>query len=157
MAVTKIKKIASWIQIVIILATLGVLGVFYFGGEVEDSVYDTREPIYTDLLIYWLYVVFALSIIGLLIFAVHQFVTSLIARPKSALASLGVIVAFLALLGITYSMGSATPVTVSQDFDKFNVPFWLKVTDMWIFTMVTLFVLCILAVAAGQLGKVFNK
>ena len=158
MAVKKIRKIASWIQMLIVIVSLGVLAVFYFGGSVEDSRFATREPVYMSLLLYWLYVVFALSIILLIVFAVHQFTTSLMAKPKSALGTLGVLGAFIALLGLTYVMGNAVALPgINADFQKFNVPFWLKVTDMWIYTMYILFALCILAVVAGQFKKIFGK
>jgi uncharacterized membrane protein len=114
--------------------------------------------VYTSELLYWGYTVFALSIISLICFGVFQFITSLMTNPKKALGGLSVIVVFGVLLGITYTMGNGTPLPgINVDSAQFNVPGWLKITDMWLYTMYVLGTLCILASLGGTLMKFFNK
>ncbi|MDR1454129.1 MAG: hypothetical protein LBJ01_00610 [Tannerella sp.] len=157
MAVTKIRKLSSWTLWAVALISVVVLGFFYLGG-VEDPNAELKAPIKTDWLLYWCYVVFAITIIALVILGLFQFASTVRAKPKSALASFGVLIVFAALLGLTYSMGDGTALPgINEDSAKFNVPFWLKVTDMWIYCMFILLAICILAMIGGTVLKVFRK
>ena len=162
MAVTKIRKISSWILWAVMAMSVTVFAFFYFGGQ-GDSVLSASgdalsNPKYTAELLYWGYNVFALAILALISFGILQFVTSLMTNPKAALASLSVIVVGAALLGITYAIGDPTPLPIlNVDSAEYNVPFWLKVTDMWLYTMYILGVLCILSVLASSVMKVIKK
>ena len=162
MAVTKIRKISNWTLWAVMAISIAVLGLFYFGGQGETVISATGNPLsnpkFTPELLYWGYTVFTLAIISLAAFAVFQFVTSLMTNPKGALASLSVLLVGAALLGITYAIGDATPLPIINiDSAAYNVPFWLKVTDMWLYTMYILGVLCILAMLAGSVMKVIKK
>ena len=157
MAVTKIRRISSWTLWAVAAISIVVFGLFYLGGVVDPNA-KNLEPVYTAQLLYWGYTVFALSIIALICFGVFQFITSLITTPKKALGGLSVIIVGAVLLGATYAMGDSTPLSgINADSAVYNVPFWLKVTDMWLYTMYVLGVLCILATLAGSLKNVFNK
>ncbi|MDR1331891.1 MAG: hypothetical protein LBK07_07275 [Tannerella sp.] len=139
------------------IITVAVLGIFYFGG-VEDPAAEIKAPVYTSLLLYWCYVLIVLTVAGLLIFGVFQFVSSLRSRPKAALGSLAVLIAFVALLGITYITGDTTRLpNINVDSAHFNVDFWLKVSDMWLYSAYIMLVLCILAMIAGSIKTVLKK
>ena len=156
MAVTKIRKISSWTLWAVAAISIVVFGLFYFGGEIPDQ--KNFTPIYTAELLYWGYTMLSLAIIALFGFALFQFATSLKENPKKALSSLSVIVVFGILLGITYAMGNDTPlVGLNTDSEKYNTPMWLKVTDMWLYSMYVLAVLCILAVLSGSAMKFIKK
>ncbi|WP_102406913.1 hypothetical protein [Parabacteroides bouchesdurhonensis] len=157
MAVTKIRKISSWTLLICTLISIVILGMFYAGGIVDPSA-EMKEPIYTGLLIDWIYVIFIITAISTVIFALWQFISLLKASPKSAIASLIVLVFFAALFFITYSIGDPTPLKgLNADSQDYNIPFWLKVTDMWIYSTITLVVLIILSVVAGSVKRILNK
>ena len=157
MAVTKIRKMSSWTLLIVSIISLVVLGMFYAGGVVDPSV-EMKEPIYTGLLLNWTSILFFVTIISTVIFALWQFTSLLKTSPKSALASLIVVVLFAAVLFITYSMGDATPLTgLNADSQAYNIPFWLKITDMWINSTIVLMVLIIIAVAAGSVKRMLNR
>ena len=157
MAVTKIRKISSWTLLISSIISIVVLGMFYAGGVVDPSV-EMKEPIYTGLLLNWTSILFFVTIISNVIFALWQFTSLLKTSPKSALASLIVVVLFAAVLFITYSMGDATPLTgLNADSQAYNIPFWLKITDMWINSTIVLMVLIIIAVAAGSVKRMLNR
>ncbi|MDR1122388.1 MAG: hypothetical protein LBM08_15950 [Dysgonamonadaceae bacterium] len=157
MAVTKIRRLSSWTLWTVALISLVVLGFFYLGGVVDPNA-EQLAPVNTDLLLYWCYIIFIITIIALVILGLFQFVSSVRTKPKSALASLGVLILFAALLGLTYSMGDATALPgINEDSAQFNTPFWLKVSDMWIFSMFILLAICILALIGGSVIKVFRK
>lgn len=157
MAVTKIRKISSWTLLTSFVVSLIVLGMFYFGGIVDPTV-EMKEPVYTGLLINWMYVMFGVTIVSTVIFAAWQMIDMFKTDAKSALMTLGVLVVFVVVLFITYSMGDTTPLNgLNADSQKYNIPLWLKVTDMWIYTSCVLIVMIIGAVAWGSLKKVLNK
>ncbi len=157
MAVTKIRKISSWTLLVCSIISIVVLGMFYAGGSVDPAA-EMKEPIYTGLLINWTYALFLITVVSTVIFAIWQFATLLKTDSKAAIMSLVVIVLFAAMLFITYSIGNGTPLTgLNQDSQEYNTTFWLKITDMWIYSTYILIALIILAVLVGSVKKVLNK
>ncbi len=157
MAVTKIRRISSWTLLVTSLISIVVLGMFFGGGVVDPSA-ENKEYVYTGLLLDWTYIVFAVTIVCMVVFALWQFVTVLKANPKSALMSFVIIALFALMLLVTYSMGDGTPlVGLNADSQSYNIPFWLKVTDMWIQSSIVLFVLILIAVVAGTVKKILDR
>ena len=99
---------------------------FYTGGVVDPAA-EMKEPVYTGLLLNWTYVLFGLTIASTIVLAAWQFLGSLKNDAKSALMSLLVLVLFVALLGITYTLGDATPLTgLNADSQAYNTTGWLN-------------------------------
>lgn len=156
MAVTKIRKISSWTLLIVSIVSIAVLGMFYAGGVVDPAA-EMKEPIYTGLLINWTSVLFFVTIISTIFFALWQFVTLLQTNAKSAVTSLIVVVCFAAILFITYSMGDATPLKgLNADSQTYNIPLWLKVTDMWIWSTAILMLLIVAAVVWGSVKRMLK-
>ena len=147
MAVTKIRKISSWTLLISSIISIIVLGMFYAGGVVDPAA-EMKEPIYTGLLINWTSVLFFVTIISTMLFAVWQFLTLLKTNAKSAIMS----------LVITYTMGDATPLTgLNADSQVYNTPGWLKITDMWIMSTIVLLVLIVACVVWGSVKRIMGK
>jgi len=159
MAVTKIRKISSWTLMALTAISLVILALFFLGGITPESTDKWKEYIFTSELLYWMYIMLALAIIALLGFGLFSFGTSLKSNPKGAIGSVGVLVVIAALFGITYAMGDPTPIPsiTNADIAKYNIPMWLKVSDMWIYSIYILAVLCIVALFATQVRKVLSK
>jgi len=157
MAVTKIRKISSWTLVACTVVTLVVLGLFYFGGD-DEPYKEMWNPHYTDLYIYWMYILFALAAAAAVLFGIWQFISNFKDNPKGGVMGLVVLVLFFGLLFVTYAIGGDTPLPVmNSEAQEFNVPFWLKLTDMWLYSTYTLTGLVIIAIFAGSLKKIFNK
>ncbi len=157
MAVTKIRRISSWTLLVCAVISVVVFAMFYLGGTVDPSA-EMKEPVYTGLLINWMYVIFAITAVSTILFAIWQFIGSLRTNAKSALLGLGVIVLFFVLMFVCYTIGDGTPLPiVSADTAKYNVPFWLKVSDMWLYSTYVLLGLTVLAILWGSVKKIFSK
>jgi len=157
MAVSKIVRVTSWLLWLVIGSAIVVFFIYFLGGEAADSTIDRKVPLYTDLVLYLDYIVFGAAILSFLLFGVYQFVLTFITKPKSALVSLGVIILFAAFFIICYSLGDATPLVVSEDSEKYNTPFWLKMSDMWIFTLSGMMGLCLLASLGFAVKGAFEK
>ena len=159
MAVSKIRKMSSWTLYAIILISAVVFGLFFFGGNEEVTLVERQiTPIYTSLLLYWCYAAIALAIVLLIAFSIFQFAVSLQTNPKGAFMGLGVILVFAVLVIVFYAIGSDTPIQGLQESSQpYNVPFWLKSTDMWIYSIYFFVVICLLAGVGGSIMKIFDK
>lgn len=157
MAVTKIRKISSWTLLISALISIVVLGMFYAGGVVDPAA-EMEEPIYTGLLIDWTSVLFFVTIISTVLFAIWQFISLLKTNAKSAIMSLVVLICFVGILFITYTIGDATPlVGLNADSQEYNTAGWLKISDMWILSTITLIVLIIACIIWGSIRRVLGK
>ena len=111
MAVTKIHRTSRTVLIVGIVISIVVMGLFYFGGQAapENLVAgDMSQPQFTDLVLYWAYVLLGITIVVLVGFAIVDFFRGLKENPKKALSGLLVLLILVALLVITYIMGDGT-------------------------------------------------
>lgn len=158
MAVTKIRKFSSWVLILCTIISLVVLGLFFFGGDLELYKGEMWNPKYTDVLLYWQYILFGLTVFAGIALSIYQFVSSFKNNPKGGLMGLGVLVLFAAMLFLTYSFGDTTPLNIlNTDAQVFNTPFWLKMTDMWLYSTYILTGLVILAIIGGSIKRIFDK
>lgn len=156
MAVTKIHKTSKMVLYITIGITLIVLAMFFLGGNVSaenqlPQVVGLQEPRNTDILIYWTYALLFATIVTLLLFAISGFFSTLKTNRKGAIESLLVLLAMLALFGITYTIGSGTPLNIVGYTGPDNVPGTLKMTDMWIFSIYVMLALVILSILFAPL------
>ena len=160
MAVTKIRKISSWALIATWILSIGILLLFFLGGYDAPMGVDGewKNPTYTGELLMWGYFLLGICALGMVLFGLAQFTLKFKTNAKSSLMGLGVIVGFVILLVVAYSIGDPTPLpNINVDSQDFNVPSWLKITDMWIYTMFTLIVLAIIAMVWGAVKKAISK
>lgn len=158
MAVTKIRKISSWVLILCTIISVAVLGLFIFGGDDAPLKEDLWTPTYTGTFLYWMYTLLGLSMVSAILAGIWQFIVNFKANPKKGATGLIVIVAFAGLLLVTYTIGDTTPVYVlNSEAQAFNTPGWLKISDMWLFSTYALTALVILAIIGGSLKKIFDK
>ena len=100
MAVTKIRKVSSYTLLALSAISILIFILFFVGGSELDAkgnkVYE-----YTGALLYWTYALFLVVIVTTIGFACKNFFNSFQTNSRGALLSVGGLVAFLALLGIT--------------------------------------------------------
>ena len=156
MAVSKIRKISSWSLLIILAVSAVILGTFYSGGIVNPGE-EMKEPVYTGLLLNWIWALGGLTLGATLLFAASQFISQLRYNAKSAISSLVVLVLFAAMFFITYSMGDGTPLQIIGYEGEHNIEFWLKLTDMWIYSSYILMALIISVVILGSVKRLLKK
>lgn len=157
----KIQKISGTVLYVVLAITLVILGVFFFGGETpldQRLVADPAmsEPAQTDALIYWMYILFIISIVVTVIAAIYQFVTGFIDAPKAAIKSLIGLLVIILVLVISWIMGSDHPLVMQGYSGTENVPFWLKLTDMFLYTIYIMMGSMILLIFGFGIAKKFK-
>lgn len=148
MAVTKIRKISSSVLLIVAIIAVVVFVAFIFGGYIDPTA-AKPEPRFTDLLLYLSYGVFIVAVLVMLGFALWGFVLNLRTNPKKALGGLVVVVALAVLLGVTYAVGSTEHLPLSADFQQYNTDSYLKLSDMWLYSIYAVFGITIAAMIWG--------
>ena len=157
MAVTTIRKVSSYTLLALSCISVLIFFLFFLGGSETDAKGNTVYE-YTGTLLYWTYALFLVTISATLIFACKNFASSFQTNSRGALVSIGVLVAFLALLAITYAIGSGEPIKgLNEASQSYNTSGWLKVTDMWLYSIYVLFFLTIGAAIWGGISKALKR
>ena len=157
MAVTKIRKVSSYTLLALSAISILIFILFFVGGSELDAkgnkVYE-----YTGALLYWTYALFLVVVVTTIGFACKNFFNSFQRNSRGALLSVGGLVAFLALLGITYAIGSGEPIQgLNESSQAYNTSGWLKVTDMWLYSIYVLFILTFGAAIWGGISKALKR
>lgn len=148
MAVTKIHRTSRTTLIIGIIISLVVLALFFFGGQVADHekvAADMSQPKFTDLVLYWCYILLVVTVVVLIAFAIIDFVRGLKENPKKAMSGFLAILALGVLLVITYIIGDGTLLNIPGYDGTDNVPAMLKLTDMWLYSCYFMMVVTVLA------------
>ncbi len=156
MAVTKIHKTSRMALYVSMFISVIVLAIFFLGGQVpadQKIVADQSQPKFTDILMYWMYILLIITIVALILFAILGFFKNLKESPKKALSSLFVLLALGALLLVTYLIGSGALLDIPGYTGTDNNPSTLKVTDMWLYSCYVMLVVTILSIIIVPIFK----
>lgn len=160
MAVTQIRKVSSYTLLISALVSLVVFALFFMGGSEMVFKGTTEYKVYafTDLLLYWSYFLFLATCLLTILFVALKRLrggSSDKAEKTSSYIAFGVLSLSL-FLG--YMLGDATPIEgLNQDAQRFNTEFWLKTTDMWLYSMYILFIAAIIALGFGAVKKFLNR
>ena len=152
-------KVSYYVLYVMFAAILVVLGLFYFGGDAQgDAVLmsvdsEMWQPAHTDALIYLMYILFFVAIIATVVGVLFQFGAALKDNPGAALKSLIGLVILVAVVVIAWAMGSDEPLNIPGYDGTDNVPFWLKITDMFLYSIYILFAATVLAIIFSSIKK----
>ena len=149
MAVTKIHRASKMALIIGVIVSLIVMGLFYLGGQVpmqEKIAADLSEPKFTDIVLYWSYVLLVITIAALILFAIAAFFKQLKESSKKALSGFLVLVGIAALFVVTFLIGDGTLMNIPGYDGSDNTPKTLKMTDMWLYSSYVMLVLTFLAI-----------
>ena len=126
-------KVSYYIFYVLIALILVVLGLFFCVGY-NNPVGEYNAPEHTETLLFLMYAMLGVCIIVTVVGSLLQFVTSLKDNPKGAMKSLLFVGLFVAVLAVSYTMGSDAPV-VQGDGTEFTDAGWLKLADMTLYAI----------------------
>lgn len=154
----KSYKISYYALYAMFAVIIVVLALFYLGGSATgDKVLPLDpsiwQPAQTDALLYLMYILGAIAILVTLVAAVVKFAGELKDNPVAALKSLSGLLLLVALLVITWVIGSDEVLTITGYEGTQNVPFWLKITDMLLYSTYALTVVAIVAMILGAFKK----
>ena len=151
-----IRKISSWALYIMLGITVIVIGLFYFGGSVDQTA-EMIEPVFTDPLLYWMYILVIVGIIITFAFGIYQFAMKFKTNPREALNNVAVLVVFALILVVSWLLGSDKPLDIPGYDGPDNIPVWLKATDMLLYTIYFMLGAAILAIVASSVVKLIRK
>jgi cytochrome b561 len=150
-----IPKIVLWL---LILAGIGVVGLFFFGGDLAEGHEVAGDilpiPTYSDVLLYLTYALVALVILVTFGFVLVKYGASFKTDVKGALKTLGVVVAAVVLCWLCWHMGSDAKVDIIGYEGTENVGFMARLTDA---IMYLTYILTGATVVALVFGAVYSK
>lgn len=152
-------KVSYYVLYVMFAVTLVVLGLFYFGGDAQgDAVLasidpEMWQPAQTDTLLFLMYGLFFLAVIATVGAFLFQFGSALRDNPGRALRSLVGVIVLAVVVIVAWTMGSEQPLNIPGYDGSDNVPFWLKITDMFLYSIYILFGATVLAILFSSIKK----
>ena len=152
-------KVSYYVLYAMLAVILIVLGLFYFGGDAQgDAVLmsvdsEMWQPAQTEALLYLMYGLFGLAVVATVAAFLFQFGTALKDNPAKALKSLVGVIILAVVVVIAWAMGSGEPLNIPGYSGTDNVPFWLKIADMFLYTIYILLGATTLAIIASSIKK----
>jgi hypothetical protein len=135
-----------------------VFMLFYLGGNVDQSealIADLSQPVYTDLLMKYMYVLFGIALVAAIYSAVSAFATKFAANPQKALFAFVGVGSLALLMTLTYALGDTTPLNIIG-FDGEQTAFALRISDMSLYSIYILFGIVLVVSGLSFLSKRFS-
>lgn len=104
-------------------------------------------------MLYLVYGLLGLAVIATVAAFILQFGSALKDNPVKALKSLIGVILLVVVMFIAWSMGSGEPLVIQGYDGSDNVPFWLKITDMFLYSFYFLLGATILAMLFSSIKK----
>ena len=150
-------RISYYILYALFAIILIVLGLYYFGGEMDSPIVpELSNPANTEALIFLMYALLGLTVAATVIAFLAQFVASLKENPVKAIKSLAGVVFLVIVLVVSWVLGSDTPLVLPGYEGTDNVPFWLKLTDMFIYSIYFLLFVTVASIFGSSIKKRFS-
>ena len=152
-------KVSYYVLYALLAIILVVLGLFFFGGDAQGEAVlmgvdpEMWQPANTDTLLYLVYALLGIAIVATVVGFLFQFGTALKDNPVAALKSLLGVVLLVVVMVVAWSMGSDKPLNIPGYDGTDNVPFWLKLTDMFLYTIYFLLGATLVAMILGGIKK----
>lgn len=157
----RIQNVSGAALYAMLAVTLIILCLFFFGGEapVDQRVVSDpaiSQPAQTDTLIYWMYILFGIMVAVTVVAAVAQLVSSFMDSPKATIKSLLGFFLLVVIMIVSWAAGSGEALVLPGYEGTENVPFWLKLTDMFLYTIYIQIAVIILAIVGFGIAKKFK-
>jgi multisubunit Na+/H+ antiporter MnhB subunit len=155
-----IRKLSGFALWAILGISFIIVILFYFGGEVPEAqrvVYDQAQPKYTDLFINWGLFLFGFLVVLTLTSCIYKVMKEYRNSPQETLRSLGAVILLFFLLVVTWFLGDTTSLKIPGYYGKENIPFWLRITDMWLYSICVLLGVIMLLIAYFAIRKRVNS
>ena len=141
---------------ILVLMLIGILAavMFFVGGSagsLEVAGDFLNIPKYTDLLLYWIYVLVALVILVTFGFVLAKLVETFKVDPKRGLVSVGVVLGAVALCALCWFLGSPEKIEILGYEGTDNVGFWAQYADMCMYATIIFASATILALLGSTL------
>lgn len=149
----KFANIAKYFLWALMAVSLVLVGIFFFGGFVENTQgTSVAEPIVTETILRWAYILLILAAVATIVFPLIFIATNL----KSA-KRFGIVVLIAAvLIFICYQLADDTVLNLIQYTGPDNVPRTLKIVDTFLILTYILGIGAIVSVLYSAIANLFK-
>jgi hypothetical protein len=148
------NKISTGVFWLCTLITLVLFICFYRVYFAQTLDVDSPE---ISVLLSWIFFLLVITFCTGLIFFLFYYIRKWKENPKKARRSIAVVIALQHLLMITWMCGSGNPLPLIGYKGSENTYVWLKLTDMWLYSIYILLGLGFLALFGGIVWSYFKK
>ena len=139
----------------VLLAVIGVtMGLFVFGGGTLAPVSGLWLPAFLDGLLVLVYVLLALALLVSLLAVLKRWRHG---TRAVAVWRIGIVGFLLLLLFLTWLAGDGTPLEIRGYTGTDNVASWLKVADMFLYSIYVLMAVAFVLAILGSMHKFRRK
>lgn len=138
-----ISKVATSIMVVLMVISVALILL----GYVEGSTDATAEGSWNEIAIMFTYVVFGISIFGIIVAELLAAMSDI----KAVIKGLVVLVGAVALVGICWAMADTTPLNMVGYEGTQNTETWLAISDTGIFLAYIFFAVAVLAIIVTEI------
>lgn len=153
-------KVSYYVLYAMFAAIVIVMCLFYFGGEMATPLVtdgNPSNPAYTDTLLYLIYGLLGFAVVVTIIGFIMQFGAALKDNPANAIKSLIGVILFIAVLVISWAIASDQPLDiVGYEGTENRDPFWLKITDMFLYSLYFLLAINVLGMILSSIKRRFS-
>lgn len=147
-------RVSYYVLYAIFAIIVVVLCLFYFGGnDAPVGPEQMTNPAYTDALLYLMYGLLGFTVAVTVVAFIAQFGAALKDNPMATIKSLLGVVLLAVVMIVAWSMGSEETLVLPGYEGTDNVPFWLKLTDMFLYTLYFLVAACVVAILGSSIKK----
>jgi predicted nucleic acid-binding Zn ribbon protein len=141
--------------------SLIVLILYFAGGDTTaytSTGAETTAPKNIDFMLYWVYVIVAVGVILLLIFAVKTVGTMFKTDPKAAIKSIVTVAAFFVLLIVCYVISPEKEFSriVNGEVETYSQS-TMKMIDMWLYSIYFLIAATVVLVVFFAVKRFIKK
>ena len=147
----KIPTVILWLCLLITL----ILSIWFYIAYLSQSV-DT-ESLHLATLLFWLFTLFILNVFTGFVFSFVYYIWKLKENPKKIIRSLTIAISSGLVLLIAWVTGSGNQLPLVDYKGNENTYLWLKLTDMWLYSIYILLGFVFLALVGGIIWSKFKK
>jgi hypothetical protein len=150
MAISKISQYTLW---ALMAVSLVFVGVFFFGGFVEGTEgTSTAEPIITNVILRWSYILLIITVVILIVFQLVLIITNL-----QALKRMGIVLGIAAvLIFVSYQLADDTLMNLIMYTGPDNVPGTLQIVGTTLIFTYILGILAIVSILYSAIANIFK-
>lgn len=153
-----VKYLGISLVVLSFLLLIAFFGTFGRGTDAIDSAAGEaiHVPLLTDVVLTWAYILFGVTILVSIAVALSSFINSLRTNPGKALKSLIPVVLFLAVFVISFNSSSGERLSIIGYEGTQNEGIWVKITDMFLYTIYTMFVALLVSIFGSRIYSLFK-
>lgn len=157
MKVKNINKISTVVLWFCMIVSLSIFVLFYTNFDPNSIETEHTTHIFISLILNGLYFILTLTLLAVCLFSFFQFISRWKDNPRLIIQPIAGLISLAILFVGSYLFGNGNPLIIAGYEGNENTFFWLKITDMWLYSIYILMGLTVIAVFGGIIWSYIKK